>query len=301
MPKSWAQVVAPTGQEKACLAHIKPKPKKKEDNAKANEARAKYELTLTAKTASSEVQRQLREHPAIEITKRIQRVINSTLPSQEIKINGIKRLGGSTIRVQCKDPEHAQKLQNCNADWGIAYTGLQIHKVRYGIVAHGIAKGTIDFNSWREAAKEIEEENANRIQITEIGPLRHRGKATQAAHESIVIYTGSPAEADACIKLGIIIANEHHDAEKYAPHLQITQCFKCHRYDGHKAAGCMRNETCGRCGEEGHNTTTCEAKQPCCPNCKGPHPAWHAECKTRVTENRRLAERRENEPPYFIQ
>jgi hypothetical protein len=299
-PKSWAQVAAPpTRQGEGSPTTTRRSLKTSEEATKMKEARARYEFTLTAKGATAEVQVQLKEHTAVEITKRIQWAIDNALPDQKIKINGIKKLGSNVIKIQCKDPEQAKMMRTCSIDWGKAYAGLQSYKVKHGVVVHGIPTGAIDFSNWGEAAREIEEDNAHRIKITEIGPLRRRGKPGQAAHQSIVIHTNSPTEADACIKFGIIIASEHHDAEKYCPHLQITQCFKCHRYDGHKAANCTHHEKCGRCGAEGHNTTVCEASQPCCPDCQEPHPAWHAECKVREANKRHLAERRESETPYF--
>jgi hypothetical protein len=61
--------------------------------------------------------------------------------------------------------------------------------------------------------------------------------------QSIVVFTEDPYAADKCIQLGMYINSRRFPAERYAPQLQITQCFNCGDY-GHRAAQCKRKEKC---------------------------------------------------------
>lgn len=55
------------------------------------------------------------------------------------------------------------------------------------------------------------------------------------------------------------------------------RCFKCQKY-GHSRTTCRsRLDTCGRCGEEGHDSVAC-MKKAYCVNCQGEHPAYSKLC-----------------------
>lgn len=54
------------------------------------------------------------------------------------------------------------------------------------------------------------------------------------------------------------------------------RCFKCHRF-GHPQKYCRSSQTiCPTCGSSLH--PNCNKDPPCCPNCKGPHPASSVHC-----------------------
>ena len=62
---------------------------------------------------------------------------------------------------------------------------------------------------------------------------------------------------------------------------QPTQCFKCQRF-GHHRQNCNINNTCPRCGEEGHIETReiqCQ-KNPKCVNCGENHSAYSKDCRS---------------------
>ena len=148
--------------------------------------------------------------------------------------------------------------------------------------------------------KDLEEANTNQgITITKITPLRRKPRADRTSrNQSIIVFTENPHAADECIKLGFYINSERHKAEKYAPQLHITQCYKCFEY-GHRATHCKRKEKCGNCGSESHPTTECQSLEHHCCGCKGSHQAWFPECPHRTAEGQRLMELRMETSPFY--
>src|SRR5271167_2754686 len=86
--------------------------------------------------------------------------------------------------------------------------------------------------------------------------------------------------------------------KKYAPQLQIIQCYKCGDY-GHRAAQCKQKQSrCRKCGES-HSTNECKSTELKCAHCNGKHEIWHHECPTWIAESRRLSELKRQTSPYF--
>ena len=93
-------------------------------------------------------------------------------------------------------------------------------------------------------------------------------------------------EADECLKRGMCIKGRFYYPEKYAPELNITQCYKCYKF-GHLAKHCKNKQKCGNCGHEDHDATKC-INDTKCAGCGDSHPAWHIECIKRDEEGDRL-------------
>ena len=86
--------------------------------------------------------------------------------------------------------------------------------------------------------------------------------------------------------------------EKYAPHLHISQCYKCQGF-GHRSTFCKRMNKCGKCGCEEHATSECKATEPHCVNCEGAYEAWHLGCVKRDEEARRLYQLKREALSFF--
>ena len=157
-----------------------------------------------------------------------------------------------------------------------------------------------EFNVLIDANKSTIEclERENTVSIVKIAPLRRKDSKKTAAHHSIVVFTTDPHAADRCIRHGFYINYLLYPAEKYAPQLQIIQCYKCGDY-GHRAAQCKQKQRCGKCGESTHSTNECTSSEPKCGHCDGKHEIWHHECPTRVAVSRRLNEQKRQNSPYF--
>jgi hypothetical protein len=55
------------------------------------------------------------------------------------------------------------------------------------------------------------------------------------------------------------------------------RCYGCQRF-GHGSISCRRRAVCARCSSPDHVVQNCNADNPCCASCKGPHPASSPRC-----------------------
>jgi len=142
-----------------------------------------------------------------------------------------------------------------------------------------------------EHARQLEEQNKKLIlKIAKLRTLKGPSKLDPAArHYSFVIQTHDPKAADQCLKEGIHYNYRLYPTEKYTCQLQLTQCYKCQKWE-HRASQCRGKETCAKCANE-HATQRCnkdETAETKCTNCGENHPAWHRNCSHRIKEIKRI-------------
>src|SRR5579859_1514066 len=294
-PKTWANLVASKPNIEAVA---KARVKHKQLQEKLKKERQPYEVTLT--TTDEKTKKTLTTMQATEITKRCQQIVDNAI-DEKPKINGINKIANG-IRLQCKSPEDAKLLQKM-VDWNTAFTGLGVHKPKYGIVIHGVSVKelpSLDDKDAMTATKQEWEDGNHGIIIKTIKYLRRKPRTDrEPANRSIIAFTEDPHAADRCIKYGFFINSERHPAEKYAPQLHITQCYKCFEY-GHRAGGCKRKEKCGNCSSEDHSTSERNSTEHRCCLCKSnSHQAWSPQCPERDAESRRLTDLRMETSPLF--
>ncbi|KAL5603737.1 hypothetical protein FOVSG1_006487 [Fusarium oxysporum f. sp. vasinfectum] len=58
------------------------------------------------------------------------------------------------------------------------------------------------------------------------------------------------------------------------------QCYNCWE-TGHKAFACSKTQRCGKCAETGHRHRGCQAVEPKCVPCGGPHESFSQNCRVR--------------------
>lgn len=293
--RSYAQVAATnTATPAPTIATIK-----RQQLQLGNKERAAVELALSASSASSEVQQQIvTDHPK-SVTAKFQHAINMTNNlDNKPRILGINKQGkGNSVRLQFKTAAEAQQVKEAEIDWNLAFEGIQVHKPKYGIAVHGVATNSINLNDdYNDTA--MVWENQNDMKIVKITTLRRQAKHQPTAHRSLIIFTENAEAANRCIKRGFFIDNLHHRAERYAPHLHINQCYKCHGFR-HRSTTCKQKQRCGHCGQDDHLTKDCANTEHQCVNCKGEHESWHKDCPTRTEENRRLNTLRLESSPFF--
>ena len=264
-----------------------------------NKERAAVEVALSASGASGEVQQQIGTGHPKDITAKFQHAVDMTDSlSSKPRILGINKQGKTNnVRLQFKTPAEAQQVKEADVDWSLAFEGVQTHKPQYGIVVHGVATEEINLSEdYSGTAKAWEAQND--IKIVRITTLRRQAKHHPVAHRSLIVFTNSAEAANRCIKRGFFIEHLHHRTERYAPHLHINQCYKCHGFR-HRSTTCRQKQRCGKCGQDNHLTKECSNAEHQCVNCKGEHESWHKECPSRMEENRRLNILRLESSPFF--
>jgi hypothetical protein len=233
-PKTFAQAAAtelprnppetPTNQRKPDTAKEKIKKQQRE----------KLMIIITAATAPDTTKNQLKAMHAKDMIQKCQSAITEYFTEGRVpKIHGINKLTNDEYRLHCESKEDPQLLSKMN--WSLIFSGVKIKKRKYGLVIHGIPKKDLDPTTEDEIIlrDEIEEENTSRnLQVAQVTPLRRTQKHLNkiAAHHSVVIFTHSIEEADECLKRGILIKGSFYYPEKYAPELNITQCYKCYKF-----------------------------------------------------------------------
>ena len=256
------------------------------------------QVTLTMESADTPLREEVNKASNEDITKQFQQTINQALTNDDCTIQGIQKLKSGDIRVHCSTPQEAEALRNI--DWNTAYKGLKAKKPKYGIVIHGVSISDLDPMSYNDTGviHDLEQQNqSTSIKIASIRPLRKKPPTKEPKHMSIVVFTHDPVAADKCIKQGFYIKHTYCKTAKYAPHLRVTQCFKCYGY-GHLAEACRSNPICGKCGMSGHQTKECTNTETICVRCKVDHPAWHRDCPQRTEEGHRIATIRRSTSPY---
>ena len=135
-------------------------------------------------------------------------------------------------RLQSQSPEEVQRLKSMN--WEAAFEGLTEHKRKHGFIVYGVLKADLDPNTddTNETIEELEVENSSRnLHIVKLGAIKKKNPEDPdriTRHYSVIIYTHSATEANECMKKGIIIKGRfYRNIEKYAPQLNITQCYNC--------------------------------------------------------------------------
>ena len=264
--------------------------------------RALYEVTLSARGADGATKDKLAKDSHKAISEKLQQAINAADLPTKPALKSVNKMSKNTFRLYFKTTEEAELIKNATIDWNIAYEGLATRKPKYGLVVHGVPMEAINLTLDHTATLQDWEEQNEGLKISNIAPLKRHSKHTPAAKRSLIVFTHDRDAANKCLSQGLFIDNYRYSKlEKYAPHLYICQCFKCHRY-GHRASECDSNVVCGHCAHEGHTAEQCSNSDdpPKCINCKGEHAAWHRECSATTKEVTKLTELR-METSYLFQ
>ena len=282
-PRTWSQVV--TNGERTETQGPPPNHRRLsvERLREAREERAKYSITLTASTATDEVKTKLEDQTHDEIITHIQKAIDQQYGDDAPQIlRGMNKYSNWVYRIQCENPEDVKKLKTMK--WEAAYEGLTERQRKYGIVIHRVPKEDLNpkIDNNNKAIAKLEEENVTRkLHIAKLDVIKQKepdDSETPACHHSIIIFTHDPTEANVCINREIIIKGRIYSSPaRYAPQLNITQCYNCFGF-GHIAAKCRKKEACSNCGEAGHKAAAC-ANPTKCLGCGEAHQAWYRECR----------------------
>jgi hypothetical protein len=266
-------------------------------NSKTTDAKIKkqqremYAIVITAAQAPDPVKNELKSMHPKDMIQKCQSAITEHFKEGHVpKIHGINKLSNDEYRLHCESKDDPKLLSRM--DWNPTFNGVKPKKRKYGLVLHGVPKTDLDPTDIENEVimrDEIEEENTSRdLQVVQVIPLRRTRKHLDkiAAHHSIVIFTHSVEEANACITQGMAINGRFYHPEMYTPELSVTQCYNCYKF-GHLAKHCKSKQKCGNCGNEDHDASKCTNNTNCI-GCGDAHPAWHMECSKRDEEGQRL-------------
>jgi hypothetical protein len=275
---------------------------------KARKDLAQYEISITTSDAARAVQEMIQSATHKNIINALQEAIDNANLEGKPQLEEVAKLKRGIIRMRAATKEGAKAIKEAKIDWDKAYAGIKIYKPRYGIVVHGVPVWSINLepgyegkNEYKETIAEWQNENAGRNEVTivDVKPLsrKPRSEYNRKKHQSIIIFTDNAEAADRCISNKFLIDKQSFETEKYCPHLQLKQCYKCHGF-GHTAHNCGKSERCGKCADD-HPTAECTSDERRCVNCRGAHEAWHAKCPTRSAAGDRAQDEQERQSPFF--
>lgn len=181
-----------------------------------------------------------------------------------------------------RDPRHAARIRvTCRDDSELARVKEAVEKTKavgsrvlrdqwYPVKAdNGCWTAVLDeHGEFRTGAAEISKKE-NEVSIAKI--LWLSWKDLPKAYGSIVVYVTKRADAARLLEGGyFIIDGESAFTRVFEPMREPMQCFRCLSL-GHKAFSCTKEQVCSGCAQPGHRHNDCQAEQPKCAMCDGPH------------------------------
>lgn len=119
----------------------------------------------------------------------------------------------------------------------------------------------------------------NKVSIAKISWLSK--KESGKPYGSMVVYVTKGSDAKRLLDGHYFdLAGESAYTNVFEPRLGPVQCFKCQEI-GHKSFSCKKPDVCGRCARPGHRHKECQALEPKCVLCDGPHESFSWNCRVR--------------------
>jgi hypothetical protein len=121
-------------------------------------------------------------------------------------------------------------------------------------------------------------EKENEVRIAKVSwPSR---KDLPKAYGSMVVYVTKRADAAKLLEGQYFnVDGESAFTRVFEPKRGPMQCFRCLGL-GHKAFSCTKAQVCSRCAQPGHRHSECQAENPRCAICDGPHESPSRQCHT---------------------
>lgn len=121
-------------------------------------------------------------------------------------------------------------------------------------------------------------EKENEVKIAKVSWLSR--KDLPKAYGSMVVYVTKRADAAKLLDGQYFnVDGESAFTRVFEPKLGPMQCFRCLGL-GHKASSCTKAQLCSRCAQPGHRHSECQAENPRCALCDGPHKSPSRQCRT---------------------
>jgi hypothetical protein len=121
-------------------------------------------------------------------------------------------------------------------------------------------------------------EKENEVRIAKISWLSR--KDLPKAYGSMVVYVTKRADAARLLEGQYFnVDGESTFTRVFEPRRGPMQCFNCLGLE-HKAFSCVKAQVCSRCAQPGHRHGECQAEDPRCAICGGPHEPPSRQCRT---------------------
>jgi hypothetical protein len=119
----------------------------------------------------------------------------------------------------------------------------------------------------------------NNVNIAKISWLSN--KQSGKAYGSMVVYVTKGSDARRLLDGHYFdLAGESAITNTFEPRKGPVQCYNCQEI-GHKSFQCKNPRLCGRCAMPGHHHKECQAVEPRCVPCGGPHESFSRNCRVR--------------------
>lgn len=119
----------------------------------------------------------------------------------------------------------------------------------------------------------------NNVSIAKISWLSDKGSGK--AYGSMAVYVTKGSDAKRLLDGQYFdLAGESACTNVFEPRVGPAQCYKCQEL-GHKAFSCKKPQVCGKCARPGHHHKECQAMEPKCVLCGGPHESLSRNCRVR--------------------
>lgn len=199
-----------------------------------------------------------------------------------------------------------EKIERENGLASEKFNSATLKRKSLPVRVHGFRLGSINEANQLESIQRILDDNAKIHPDLKILGVRWPKSATRKTTEgnskfrsTLHIEVAKTADVNRLVDLGLLDGAALLSCERWAPGLDLEQCFNCQDY-GHKAPTCKNKAACAYCAGD-HQTR--EHRQDHgiarCHLCKGTHVAFSPKCPIRQREKNSCQQRRRNKAPKF--
>jgi hypothetical protein len=182
------------------------------------------------------------------------------------------------VRITCRDESELVRVKEA-AEKTKAAGSRMLRDQWYPVKVDNVCRtAVLDENGeLRTGAVEMLEKE-NEVRIAKVSwPSR---KDLPKAYGSMVVYVTKRADAAKLLEGQYFnVDGESAFTRVFEPKRGPMQCFRCLGL-GHKAFSCTKAQVCSRCAQPGHRHSECQAENPRCAICDGPHESPSRQCHT---------------------
>jgi hypothetical protein len=183
------------------------------------------------------------------------------------------------IKVVCRDEAEVQLIREA-AEKTMVKGARILRDQLYPVKVDGANRTAVldsSGNILPGAAEALGKENEVTIAKMHWLSNKENGKV----YGSMVIYVTKASDARRLLDERYFhLAGESASTNVFERRQGPAQCYNCWE-TGHKAFACSKTQRCGKCAETGHRHRDCQAVEPKCVPCGGPHESFSRNCRVR--------------------